>query len=37
MKVSDLKMELQSRQLSTSGNKDVLIRRLEGTLASETI
>ena len=37
MRVSDLKMELQSRQLSTSGNKDVLIRRLEGTLASETI
>ena len=24
MKVSDLKMELQSRQLSTSGNKDAL-------------
>ena len=30
-------MELQSRQLSTSGNKYVLIRRLEGALASETV
>lgn len=35
MNVSDLKKELRSRQLSTTGNKDILIRRLEGALASE--
>ena len=34
MKVSDLKMELQSRQLSTSGNKQM---PNEGTLVSEII
>ena len=35
MKVSDLKKEFQSRQLSTTGNKDILIRRLETALAGE--
>ena len=35
MKVSDLKKDLQSRQLSTTGNKDILIRRLQGALTSE--
>ena len=35
MKVSDLKKELQSRKLSTTGNKEILIRRLEGALTKE--
>ena len=35
MKVSDLKKELQSRQLSTTGNKEILTRRLEGALTKE--
>ena len=35
MTVSDLKRELQSRQLNTTGNKDILISCLKAALAGE--
>ena len=35
MKVCELKESLRARGLSTSGNKDVLVRRLEGVLGDE--
>lgn len=35
MNVKELKAELNARNLSTTGNKDVLVRRLEGVIADE--
>ena len=35
MTVGQLKDALRSRQLSTAGNKDILVRRLEGALTNE--
>ena len=35
MTLGQLKEALRTRQLSTTGNKDVLVRRLEGALANE--
>mgnify|MGYP000258916937 CR=1 FL=1 len=35
MKVDELKTELCARRLCTTGNKDILVRRLEGAIADE--
>ena len=35
MNINELKQELQSRNLSTAGRKDLLVRRLEGVLTDE--
>ncbi|KAK2550872.1 hypothetical protein P5673_028391 [Acropora cervicornis] len=35
MKVDELKTELRARRLCTTGNKDILVRRLEGAIADE--
>ena len=35
MKVDELKTELRARRLCTTGNKDILVRRLEGAIANE--
>ena len=35
MKVNELRNELRLRNLCTTGNKDILVRRLEGAVADE--
>ena len=35
MKFNELKTELCERRLCTTGNKDILVRRLEGAIADE--
>ncbi|PFX16929.1 hypothetical protein AWC38_SpisGene18772 [Stylophora pistillata] len=35
MKVNELKTELRARRLCETGNKDILVRRLEGAIADE--
>ena len=35
MTVDELKTELRARRLCTTGNKDILVRRLEGAIADE--
>ena len=37
MRVNELRTELRARKLCSTGNKDILVRRLEGALAEELI